>query len=115
MAYGPMLAAIDATILVGFLVGLLAGAITFTWLYNSTGGSILLVALWHNAFNFVTGCVACKIGVVAAVVSTLVMVWAVVVVIWLRPATLSRAGKEVHCPPSWNFTQKEIPESAYRP
>jgi membrane protease YdiL (CAAX protease family) len=85
----------DVTIIVGFLLGLLAGAITFTWLYNSTGGSILLVAVWHGAFNFVTGCVACKTGGAAAVVSTVVMVWAVVVVIWFKPATLSRAGKQI--------------------
>jgi hypothetical protein len=36
----------EATIAVGFLLGLLAGAIVFTWLYNSTDGSILMVALW---------------------------------------------------------------------
>jgi membrane protease YdiL (CAAX protease family) len=85
----------DVTIIVGFLFGLLAGAITFTWLYNSTGGSILLVAVWHAAFNFVTGCVACKTGVAAAVVSTLIMVWAVVVVVWFKPARLSWVNKQV--------------------
>ena len=85
----------DATILVGFLLGLLAGAIVFTWLYNSSGGSILLTAMWHGAFNFVTGCVACKTGVAAAVVSTLVMVWAVVVVVWFKPARLSWVNKQV--------------------
>jgi len=84
----------DVTVIPGLLLGLLAGAITFTWLYNSTGGSILLVAVWHGAFNFVTGCLACKTGLAAAVVSTLVMVWAVVVVVWFKPATLSRAGKQ---------------------
>jgi membrane protease YdiL (CAAX protease family) len=47
----------DATILVGFLLGLLSGAIVFTWLYNSSGGSVLLVAVWHAAFNFVGGAV----------------------------------------------------------
>lgn len=85
----------DPTIIVGFLLGLLAGAITFTWLYNSTAGSILLLAVWHGAFNYVTGCVTCKTGIEAAVLSTLVMVWAVVVVIWFKPATLSRADKPV--------------------
>lgn len=84
----------DGTIVVGFLLGLLAGAITFTWLYNSTGGSILVVAVWHGAFNFTTGCVTCKTDVAAAVLSTLVMVWAVVVVAWFKPATLSRARKQ---------------------
>lgn len=42
----------EASILPGFLIGLLAGAITLTWLYNSTSGTILLVALWHGTFNF---------------------------------------------------------------
>jgi len=85
----------DVTIVVGFLLGLLAGSITSTWLYNSAGGSILLVAVWHGAFNFTTGCVTCKTGVGAAVLSTLVMVWAVVIVILFKPTTLSRAGKQV--------------------
>ena len=85
----------DVTVLPGLLLGLLAGAITFTWLYNSTAGSILLLAVWHGAFNFTTGCVTCKTGVAAAVLSALVMVWAVVVVIWFKPATLSHADKQV--------------------
>jgi membrane protease YdiL (CAAX protease family) len=87
----------DATIIVGFLLGLLAGAITFTWLYNSTGGSILLVAVWHAAFNFVTGCVTCKTGVAAALLSTLVMLWAVVLVLAARfkPAALSHIDQQV--------------------
>jgi membrane protease YdiL (CAAX protease family) len=78
----------DPSILLGFLIGLLAGTITFTWLYSSTG-SILVVAVWHGTFNFVTACVACKTGVTAAVVSALVMAWAVLVVILFKPADLA--------------------------
>ncbi len=87
--------AYDAAILPGYLVGLLAGTITFTRLYNSTGGSILMVALWHGAFNFTTGCIACKTGITVAMLSALVMVWAVLVVTIFRPATLSHAEKQV--------------------
>jgi membrane protease YdiL (CAAX protease family) len=85
----------DAGILPGFLLGLLAGAITFTWLYNSTGGSILLIAVWHGAFNSTTGCTACKAEATAAILSMLVMIWAVVIVILFKPATLSPSDKQV--------------------
>ena len=83
------------SIIPGFLIGLLAGSITFTWLYNSTRGSVLMVALWHGAFNFTTACVSCKSGASAAVISTLVMVWAVLIVLIFKPANLSRARKQV--------------------
>jgi len=83
------------SVLPGFLIGLLAGSITFTWLFNSTRGSVLLVALWHGAFNFTTACVSCKTGVGAAAVSTAVMIWAVLIVLIFKPADLSRSGKQV--------------------
>lgn len=85
----------DASVLPGLALGLLAGTITFTWLYNSTGGSILILAIWHGSFNFVTACSVCKTGISSAVVSTLVMVWAVLVVLIYKPAKLSHAEKQV--------------------
>ena len=80
----------EVSILPGFLIGLLAGAINFTWLYNSTDGSILLVALWHGTFNFTTACSSCKTGLSAAVISTLVMVWAVAIVLFYRSRAFPR-------------------------
>ena len=80
--------------LIGFLVGLLAGAIFLTWLYNSSGGSILVVAVWHGLFDYVTACSECKSGLIAAAVSTLVMIWAVVVVVMFKTPNLS--SKERH-------------------
>jgi membrane protease YdiL (CAAX protease family) len=83
------------SVIPGFLIGLLAGSITFTWLFNSTKGSVLMTTLFHGAFNFTTACVSCKADVSAAVISTLVMVWAVVVILIFKPATLSLAEKQV--------------------
>lgn len=80
--------------LVGFLLGIFAGAIFLTWLYNSSGGSVLVVAVWHGLFDYVTACVECKAGVIAAVLSTAVMIWAVIVVVLFRPAHLSRMPKQ---------------------
>lgn len=85
----------DPSILPGFLPGLLAGAIVFTWLYNSTNGSVLLVTIFHGTFNFVTASKSAKAGLIAAVVSTLVIVWAVLVVILYKPKNLSASAKQV--------------------
>ena len=84
----------DSSIIPGMLIGLLAGAITFTWLYNSTGGSVLMTAIWHGLFNTTTACITCKTGVIAAIASTVVMVWAVLVVTIFKPANLSNTGKQ---------------------
>jgi len=83
------------SILPGFLIGLLAGSITFTWLYNSTRGSVMMTALWHGAFNFTTACVSCKTGISAAAVSTAVMIWAVLIVLMFKTANLSHSSKQV--------------------
>ena len=83
----------DSGIIPGMLIGLLAGAITFTWLYNSSDGSILMVAIWHGLFNYTTACSSCKTGLIPAIISTLVMVWAVIVVIWFKPSNLSYTNR----------------------
>jgi membrane protease YdiL (CAAX protease family) len=77
---------------VGWLIGLFAGAIVLTWLFNSTGGSVLLVAVWHGCFNFITASSAGD-GLLAAIVSVIVIVWAVVVIVLFRPANLSTHEK----------------------
>jgi membrane protease YdiL (CAAX protease family) len=85
----------DVSVLPGFAIGLLAGAIVFTWLFNGTGGSVLLVAIWHGTFNFTTACTSCKTGLPAAAISTLVIVWAVLIVLIYRSANLSTAKKQI--------------------
>lgn len=80
---------------IGFLLGVLAGAIFLTWLYNGSGGSIVIVAVWHGLFDYVTACTECKSGLIAATVSTLVMIWAVVVVILFKPSNLSARERQM--------------------
>lgn len=63
----------------------------FTWLYNGTRGSILMAALGHATLNFVTGS---PVGdpAIAVVISAAVTVWAVVVILVWKPATLARSA-----------------------
>ena len=86
--------AIGLRILPGFFLGVLAGAIVLTWLYNSSGGSVFAAVLWHASFNFVTASPNAG-GLVAAVTSTLVMVWAIVVICRYDWATLASSPRSV--------------------
>jgi membrane protease YdiL (CAAX protease family) len=64
--------------LLGFVFGVLCGAVLLTWLYNGTRGSVLMAALWHGTFDLLT---ASKAGqdVIPIVMSALVIAWALLV------------------------------------
>ena len=66
-------------ILPGFFIGLTAGALVLTALYNATGGSILVVAIWHASYNLAAATTAAD-GIIAAVATACVIVWAVCLV-----------------------------------
>jgi len=74
---------------IAFFMGLLAGAIWLTCLYNATGGSILMVAAWHTTWNLVNQ-VAMVVSVeILSAMSVMVMILAIAVVVVFGPATLS--------------------------
>jgi membrane protease YdiL (CAAX protease family) len=64
----------------GFVFGLACGSVVLTWLYNRSGASILIVAVWHATFNMFGGATDATQGTIAAVVSTAVMIQAIVLV-----------------------------------
>jgi CAAX protease family protein len=64
----------------GFGLGICAGAIVLSRIAQRTNGSVLAAALWHAAYNM-TSATAASRGAVAAVTTTCVMVWAVLLLI----------------------------------
>jgi membrane protease YdiL (CAAX protease family) len=76
----------------GFALGVFAGAIIYTWLFNGTGGSVPMAALFHGVFNFFTASAAGQ-GIAAMVASILVIVWGFVLLLTMHHSTLSPSNK----------------------
>lgn len=64
----------------GFGLGICAGAIVLSRIAQRTDGSVLGAALWHALYNM-TSATAASRGVIAAVTTTCVMVWAMVLLV----------------------------------
>ena len=74
--------------------GFLALAIVLTWLYNSTRGSILMVALFHGGYNFWATSGGAG-GSITSTIDALFIIWAVALVVVCGPANLS-PKREAH-------------------
>jgi membrane protease YdiL (CAAX protease family) len=72
-----------------FTVSTVSGALVLTWLCNSTGGSVLVTAIWHGAFNTA---VAGAQGAMAPLVSGFVILAAVLIARWSGPELRYRPG-----------------------
>jgi membrane protease YdiL (CAAX protease family) len=78
---------LSAPMIIGFIIGLFAGAVVLTFLYNYTKGSLLAVIIWHLTWDIVS--IAGKDGNLAAIMSTIIMVIAVVILIVYKWKNLS--------------------------
>lgn len=77
---------------VAFTVGILFGTALLTWLYNSTGGSVLATIVWHGTYNAV---VAGAGGMVAAGVTAVVILAVILIARRYGPETLSHRPKQI--------------------
>jgi len=64
----------------GFGLGICAGALVLSRIAQRTNGSILAAAVWHAAYNM-TSATAASRGIIAAVTTTAVIVWAVMLLV----------------------------------
>jgi membrane protease YdiL (CAAX protease family) len=95
--YRPAYMGLDAGGVAGWAFSLLVGSILLTWMYNTTGGSILVVALWHGTLEVAYMSRIAEANHVV-VTSVLVIAWGILVLLVAGPARLSRAGKVVAAP-----------------
>ena len=74
---------------VGFFIGMLAGGIFMTYLYNESGGKTLLPIIFHTAINVNSQLSFATRPGIAYATSTILMIAAVIVVIVFRPTNLA--------------------------
>jgi len=81
-----------------FLISVIALSVILTWVYNSTGGSLLLVVLIHATFNLPLTLLITPLGsqmtLALSLYVGLTVVAAIVVVIWAGPKHLSRKHRK---------------------
>ena len=84
----------DAAGVAGWVFSLLTGSVLLTWLYNESGGSILVVALFHAGVDLAfTSNVSSQFAINAA--GALITIWGIVVLLAAGPGYLARRGKMV--------------------
>jgi membrane protease YdiL (CAAX protease family) len=71
---------------IGYIVSITMGSILLSWIYRGGGHSILLVALWHGLFDFVSASPVAE-GTGNAIISGVVIVWVILI---LRRAARAR-------------------------
>ena len=92
-AIGPLSLGLAGT--AGWAVGLFFGSVFLAWLVGEGRGSVLVVALWHTAYNLATATEA-NAGAVAAVATGAV----VVATVWIMRTTGGGTGPTAASGPS---------------
>jgi membrane protease YdiL (CAAX protease family) len=79
------------TLVFGFGLGICAGSVVLARVLNRTQGSVLAAAVWHAVYNMSSATTASH-GVIGAVTTTCVMVWACLLLFqeWRSPMERSR-------------------------
>ncbi|MDH4155151.1 MAG: CPBP family intramembrane metalloprotease [Nitrospira sp.] len=92
--YRPGYSSMDLLAGAGWFMSIVTGALLLTWIYNSTGGSVLIVGLFHGSMD--VAFTSKGVGPdTMNVMGTLIVLWAFLVLVMVGPASLCRSGKQV--------------------
>ena len=94
--FTPGLSQMGLATVLGWYLSLLTGAILFTWLTNSTRGSILIAAIFHGTMDIVF--VSPVAPVTVTMLGALITLWGIAVLCLAGPRYLSQGGKIVISP-----------------
>lgn len=91
--YRPGYTGMDIGGIIGWVLSLFTGAILLTWLYNSSRGSILVVAIFHATIDIAfTSTIAGK--EVVMLTGMLVTLWGIAVLLLAGPRHLARLERQ---------------------
>lgn len=92
--YRPLYSQMDVVGIAGFFMSLLMGAIVLTWLYNSTKGSLLIVALFHAMIElmFISDNITVKMS---SYIGAAIMIAAILIILVAKPRNLSLQVKQI--------------------
>jgi uncharacterized protein len=80
----------------GWLFFIVIGSVLLAWVYNDTGGSVLIVSVFHGtldiAINSPSG------PELANVIGALVTIWGIAALVWSGPKNLSRRRTKQEAP-----------------
>ena len=90
--YRPGYVGMDAAGIAGWSFSLLTGSVLLTWLFNSSRGSLMVVAIFHATVDIAFTCDAAT-PAVAGVMGVLITLWGIVTVVVMKPGDLAKVGR----------------------
>lgn len=86
--YRPLYSQMNAAGIAGFFMSMVMGAIVLTWLYNSTRGSLLIVAIFHAMIElmFMSANITVKMS---SYIGAAIMIAAILIIVLAKPGNLS--------------------------
>jgi len=93
--YRPLYSQMDVAGIIGFFLSMLMGAIVLTWLYNSTKGSLLIVAIFHAMIElmFMSANITVKM---TSYLGATIMIGAILIILLTKKSNLSLIAKQTN-------------------